>query len=861
MTNLITVLLFTLFLTSCGGGGGSNLPTPPTTNSNTLNIVAAPTTGTTCKAYQVTNGAKGNLLGTSPLSADGKTSFTGFLYTGNALIECLGGTYTDEATNTSGTSLSTLTAVVNMTQSGDYTITPLTHMAAELGSGNLDEVITIHNKNIADQFGLENMDITTSIPVVAGSGTAQVSNAYGLAVALISQMGQTDTKSLDDIVNDIVTDMANASLSTAIKNKITAAITAITAKNHLDFSAVDSTTFTAQVGTDVANDTLPPQITLTGSQTVTVVYGDGYVDAGSSVVDNSGESISAALSGATIDSSTVVGEYQITYTATDSKGNQSTAQRTVTVTPKNATVTANATSKTYGQADPSFTYSTSGLINGDTLSGALSRNAGENVGTYVLTQGTLANANYNLNFTSADITITKADVTVTANAVSKTYGDSDPDLTYGTSGLVSGDTLSGALSRNAGENVGTYAISQGSVSGGDNYNISFVGDDLTITQKNITVSAQDKTKSMGTSDPALTYTVSPALVSGDSFTGALTRAVGEELGNYAITQGTLALSSNYNITFNAGTLSITDNRTPQASFSLGGDMTIGYGTQSYTISISGNPANDVAFESSDENVAQIGMSSGVITIKGFGTTTITATSAGDSTYAPASDAIVLTLEPNLIQKFMGGALLTTDDKPIEFAFNTQTGKVEEVSASCDFGNSNSTQVGHYKFHDITSPYLDVVSRCGKGEVHSVIGSTRIDGQMICEVASHESRMFHCRVFNNNPDNPALGSNYEDFVAVLADIPLDTPTTLSFVNGGTDVISTRSIYNDGTHPAGTYEFTSGSNTFVVGGAVSVGDTITGCEKYHFERQADPIITYDTIECSGYGIVDFSNSKLP
>jgi hypothetical protein len=860
MTNLITVLLFTLFLTSCGGGGGSNPPTPPTTNSNTLNIVAAPTTGTTCKAYQVTNGAKGNLLGTSPLSADGKTSFTGFLYTGNALIECLGGTYTDEATNTPGTSLSTLTAVVNMTQSGDYTITPLTHMAVELGSGNLDEVITIHNKNIADQFGLENMDITTSIPVVAGSGTAQVSNAYGLAVALISQMGQTDTKSLDDIVDDIVTDMANASLSTAIKNKITAAITAITAKNHLDFSAVDSTTFTAQVGTDVANDTLPPQITLTGSQTVTVVYGDGYVDAGSSVVDNSGESIVAVLSGS-VDGTTSVGTHQLTYTATDSKGNQSTAQRTVTVTPKNATVTANATSKTYGQADPSFTYSTSGLINGDTLSGALSRNAGENVGTYVLTQGTLANANYTLNFTSADLTITKAAVTVTANAVSKTYGDSDPDLTYGTSGLVSGDTLSGALSRNAGENVGTYAISQGSVSGGDNYNISFVGDDLTITQKNITVSAQDKTKSMGTSDPALTYTVSPALVSGDSFTGALTRAVGEELGNYAITQGTLALSSNYNITFNAGTLSITDNRTPQASFSLGGDMTIGYGTQSYTIAISGNPANDVAFESSDENVAQIGMSSGVITIKGFGTTTITATSAGDSTYAPASDAIVLTIAPNLIQKFMGGALLTTDDKPIEFAFNTQTGKVEEVSASCDFGNSNSTQVGHYKFHDITSPYLNVVSRCGKGEVYGSVGSVKTNGHAICGLVAHDNRMFYCRGFNNNPDNPALGSNYEEFIAVLADIPYDTPTTLTFVAGGTDVISTRSIYNDGTHPAGTYEFTSGSNTFVVGGAASVGDTITGCEKHHFEYQASPVIVFTSVECSGYGIVDFYNSQLP
>jgi hypothetical protein len=133
--------------------------------------------------------------------------------------------------------------------------------------------------------------------------------------------------------------------------------------------------------------------------------------------------------------------------------------------------------------------------------------------------------------------------------------------------------------------------------------------------------------------------------------------------------------------------------------------------------------------------------------------------------------------------------------------------------------------------------------------------------MICEVASHESRMFHCRVFNNNPDNPALGSNYEEFVAVLADIPLDTPTTLTFVAGGTDVISTRSIYNDGTHPAGTYEFTSSTNTFVVGGAVSLGDTITGCEKYHFERQSDPVHITTSVVCSGYGVVNFYNNDLP
>jgi hypothetical protein len=72
------------------------------------------------------------------------------------------------------------------------------------------------------------------------------------------------------------------------------------------------------------------------------------------------------------------------------------------------------------------------------------------------------------------------------------------------------------------------------------------------------VKADDKSKVEGANDPALTYTVTNgSLAGGDSFTGALTRAAGETPGTYAITQGTLALSSNYTMTFVNGTFTIT----------------------------------------------------------------------------------------------------------------------------------------------------------------------------------------------------------------------------------------------------------------------------------------------------------------
>jgi hypothetical protein len=53
-------------------------------------------------------------------------------------------------------------------------------------------------------------------------------------------------------------------------------------------------------------------------------------------------------------------------------------------------------------------------------------------------------------------------------------------------------------------------------------------------------------------DPVLTYTHTPALISGDSFSGALDRVSGEDVGFYDITQGDLALSSNYTLVVTSG---------------------------------------------------------------------------------------------------------------------------------------------------------------------------------------------------------------------------------------------------------------------------------------------------------------------
>ena len=161
------------------------------------------------------------------------------------------------------------------------------------------------------------------------------------------------------------------------------------------------------------------------------------------------------------------GTYAITQGTLDLGSNYSITYigANFTITSRAITVTADDVTKVYGDAD-NLTYRiTSGaLVGTDTFSGSLSHAGGEDVGTYPIIQGTLAlSSNYTLTFVGATLTITPRPITVTADILSKVYGDSDPMLTYTvTSGsLASGDTFTGAMVREPGENVGAYAVSQG----------------------------------------------------------------------------------------------------------------------------------------------------------------------------------------------------------------------------------------------------------------------------------------------------------------------------------------------------------------------------------------------------------------
>ena len=180
------------------------------------------------------------------------------------------------------------------------------------------------------------------------------------------------------------------------------------------------------------------------------------------------------------------------------------------------------------------------------------------IANWTFTGGT----NYNDQSGDVAISISQRPITITAHAKVKTYGNVDPYLTFTAVNVANNELPTGTLVRNPGENVGVYAINQGSLTYGNNYSETYIGSVLTINSLPIIASAVAKTKVYATADPLLTFVSNPvvgaALPNGIpvSFTGSLNRDLGETVGAYAIRQNTVA-NTNYAITYVGANLTIT----------------------------------------------------------------------------------------------------------------------------------------------------------------------------------------------------------------------------------------------------------------------------------------------------------------
>ncbi|HYF76054.1 MAG TPA: MBG domain-containing protein, partial [Symbiobacteriaceae bacterium] len=158
-----------------------------------------------------------------------------------------------------------------------------------------------------------------------------------------------------------------------------------------------------------------------------------------------GDSISGSF--ATLANATSpVGTYPITASVSGNVGNYTvfTSNGVLTVTPAPLTVAVANASRMYGEPNPTFQATVTGLKNGDQVGVTFSTSAtsSSNVGTYPITGAvTGATSNYTVTVTNGTLTIAPAPLTVTADDAAKVEGEPNPPLKGSLTGVRPGDAI------------------------------------------------------------------------------------------------------------------------------------------------------------------------------------------------------------------------------------------------------------------------------------------------------------------------------------------------------------------------------------------------------------------------------------
>ena len=256
------------------------------------------------------------------------------------------------------------------------------------------------------------------------------------------------------------------------------------------------------------------------------------------------------------------------------KGNYTgTVTRTYKITPKSVTVTADDKTKVFGETDPELTATVAGTLGNDTVEYTLSREDGEAVGKYTITaSGNAEQGNYSVTYVAGTLTITSQSIDpgtdpekpnpdytgAKVNSPSdKVYDGNEhkwiPTVTdKADKKLKAGKDYTVEYSTKNFKDVGTIDVT---ITGIGNYT-GTVTRTYKITPKSVTVTAEDKTKVFGETDPKLTAKVAGTL-GNDTVEYTLSRETGEAAGKYEITVKGDKLQGNYTVTYVAGTLTIT----------------------------------------------------------------------------------------------------------------------------------------------------------------------------------------------------------------------------------------------------------------------------------------------------------------
>lgn len=227
--------------------------------------------------------------------------------------------------------------------------------------------------------------------------------------------------------------------------------------------------------------------------------------------------------------------------------------------------------------------------------------------------------------------------------------------------------------------------------GNSNYAAAQQATILTILPLAITVTADAKTKKVGEQDPEFTYAYTPKLIGNEMFTGSLTRQAGSGEGVYSILNN-LLLSNDYSINYVGAELTITNKEIQTVTFEPLADRV--YGGADFNLSATAS-SKLTAFTFSSSNTYVATVTGNVVHILHAGTTTITATEAGDANYATGQQDRTLTVLPLAITVTADAKTKKLGEQDPEFTFTYVPGLINNENFTGELSRLSGSNEGVY----------------------------------------------------------------------------------------------------------------------------------------------------------------------
>ncbi|MFH6951184.1 MBG domain-containing protein, partial [Flavobacterium sp. FlaQc-51] len=500
------------------------------------------------------------------------------------------------------------------------------------------------------------------------------------------------------------------------------------------------------------------------------------------------------------DATSPVGTYPITASgAVNSNYTIAYVDGTLTVTSAILTITADAQTKTYGDANPTLTATYTGFVNGDTAASlttpatiATTAVLGSPVGTYPIKASGAVNPNYTIAYVDGTLTVTAASLTITADDKNKVYGDPNPTLTVSYTGFANGDTEASLLTpptinttATTVSSVGTYPIVASGASD-PNYTINYIDGTLTISATTLlTIVANNQSKIYGEANPTLTISYI-GFVNGDTEaslttlpTISTTAIQSSPVGTYPITASG-AVSANYTIAYTDGTLTVNP-----ATLTVSADaQTKTYGSANPTLT-----ATYTGFVNGD-TVASLTTPATISTIADatspVGTYPIRASGAVSANYTIAYTDGILTVNP--------ATLTVTADAQTKIYGDSNPTLTASYSGfvNGDTVASLTTPATITTIADATSP-VGTYPITASGAVNANYTIAYVDGTLTVTVATLTITA-DAQTKAYGSVNPTLTASYTGFVNG------DTAATLT-------TAATITTTADATSPVGTYPITA------------------------------------------------------